>query len=277
MWRCVMGAVIQNAKRVLNKVGLYEPAHRIWLKRPEFRLALYNIGYRLAGSSDRVPIPPTRLIKLVQINGEISVFLRGGELGENSINNALLASGYHIENFERILDFGCGCGRILRHWTWTKTPHFYGTDLNPDLIHWCQHKLGKIAEFKLNGLEPPLDFPDEYFDLIYLISVFTHLSEAVQEEWMHEFSRVLKKNGLLLITVHGQWRINDLTPEEKSLFNTGQLVVKYEDLEGSNLCGAYHPEAYMKKHFAKDFEVQSFLATGAIDVGQDLYLLKKIT
>ena len=171
-----MGIAIQNAKRILKSIGLYEPAHRVWIKRPDVRLFMYNFGYRLAGSSDGLPIPPTRLIKLVQINGEISAFLRGGELGENSINNALLHCGYHIEKFERILDFGCGCGRILRYWTWTNAPHFYGTDLNPDLIHWCKLKLGKIAEFKTNGLVPPLDYPDEYFDFIYLISVFTHLT-----------------------------------------------------------------------------------------------------
>jgi len=270
-----MGSVKQSAKYILKNIGLYEPAHRIWINRPDVRLDLYNFGYRLAGAPDRLPIPPTRLIKLVQINGEIATLLRGGMLDEGSINNALLHNGYNIQQFERILDFGCGCGRILRQWAWVKGPHFYGTDLNPELIHWCQARLDKIADFKINGLVPPLDYPDDYFDFIYSISVFTHLSEQVQMAWMHELSRVLKKNGLLLITVHGLWRINDLTPEEQSRFNSGQLIVKYENLEGSNLCGAYHPESYVRNHLAKDFEVLYFLATGAINVGQDLYLLRK--
>ncbi len=270
-----MSVMHQNAKRLLMSIGLYEPAHRMWMKRPDVRLAFYNFGYRLAGSSDGMPIPPTRLIKLVQIRGEIAAYLRGGILDEDSINNALLHNGYNIQQFERILDFGCGCGRILRQWKWVKGPHFFGTDFNPDLIHWCQARLGKIAEFKINGVVPPLDYPDDYFDFIYSISVFTHLSEKVQEEWMSELSRVLKKNGLLLITVHGLWRINDLAPEEQTLFNSGQLIVKYENLEGDNLCGAYHPEAYVRNHLAKDFDVLYFLATGAINVGQDLYLLRK--
>jgi SAM-dependent methyltransferase len=266
----------QNVKRLLGRIGLYEPAHRIWIKRPDIRLILYNSGYRLAGAPDRLPIPPTQLVKLVQINGEIANYLRGGELGENGINNALLHNGYHIESFERVLDFGCGCGRIMRQWHWVMGPRFYGTDLNPDLIHWCQAKLGKLAEFRTNGLVPPLDYPDGYFDFIYSISVFTHLSEHVQEDWMGELHRVLKKNGLLLITVHGEWRINDLDPEEQSRFNSGQLIVKCDDVEGSNVCGAYHPQTYVRNHLARDFEVLYYIATGAIDVGQDLYILRNV-
>jgi SAM-dependent methyltransferase len=266
----------QNVIRLLKTIGLYESAHTIWLKRPDIRLALYNFGYRLAGATDGLPIPPTRLIKLVQINGEIAVFLRGGALGKTNIYNSLLLNGYHIEEFEKVLDLGCGCGRILRHWNWMQGPRFYGTDINPDLIHWCQAKLSNLAEFKTNKLVPPLEYPDEYFDFVYSISVFTHLSEHLQKDWMRELRRVLKKEGVLLITVHGKGRIYDLEPEGQDRFNKGELVVKYEQVEGSNLCGAYHPETYVRNHLAEEFEVVDFIPNGATDMGQDLYIFRKV-
>jgi SAM-dependent methyltransferase len=270
-----MDSIHHNAVTALRKLGLYEPAHQIWMKRTDIRLTLYNSGYRLAGARDRLPVPPTRLIKLVQINGEIASYLRSGAFGTAGIINALIYNGYNIEKFERILDFGCGCGRIMRQWHGVKGPHFYGTDLNADLIHWCQAKLGTQAEFGSNGMLPPLDYPDKYFDFIYSISVFTHLGEQTQVDWMGELLRVLKENGLLLITVHGEWRISELDLDERSRFNSGELIVKYQDEEGSNLCGAYHPQAYVRNHLAKGFEVLYFLPTGAIDVGQDLYLLRR--
>jgi SAM-dependent methyltransferase len=132
-----------------------------------------------------------------------------------------------------------------------------------------------LAEFKTNQLTPPLKYTDEFFDLIYSISVFTHLSEHVQKEWMRELNRVLKKNGFVLITVHGEWRINDLNCEEKSRFRAGEMVVKCEQYEGSNVCAAYHPEAYIRNKLAQGFEVVDFMPTGAIDVGQDVYLFRK--
>ena len=92
---------------------------------------------------------------------------------------------------------------------------------------------------------------------------------------MRELYRVLKDCGVLLLTVHGQWRINDLDSEEQARFNSGTLVVKCTELEGSNVCGCYHPEAYVRKHLTGDYEVIYYLATGAIDVGQDIYILRK--
>ena len=269
------GRMEQAIRLVLHKTGLYEPVRRLWGKRPDLRLDVDNFGYRVAGAPDGLPIPPARLIRLVQISGEIATFLSGGRLGRASIENALHHNGYHIEQFKRVLDFGCGCGRIMRQWESVSGPRFHGTDLNPELIKWCRAKLGRLADFRTNKLEPPLDYPDSHFDFIYSISVFTHLSEHVQEEWMRELHRVLTANGLLLFTVHGEWRINDLDAEEQARFNSGELVVKYAEVEGSNLCGCYHPQEYVRKHLARDFEVIYYIATGAIDVGQDLYVLRK--
>ena len=272
-----MSEIKQSIKRILHRTGLYAPVHQIWVKRPDIRLSMYNFGYRLAGAADGLPIPPTRLIRFVKSSGEIAGYLKNGEVGRDGIVNALLSVGYHIENFERVLDFGCGCGRMIRRWKSVTGPHFYGTDVNPELIHWCQAKLANLADFKINRFTPPLDYPAEYFDLIYSISVFTHIGELAQEAWMGELYRVLMKSGVLIITVHGKWRINDLSPDEQSRFNSGHLVVKYENFEGSNLCATYHPEAYVRNNLAKNFKVLSFLETGAIDVGQDMYVLSKIS
>jgi SAM-dependent methyltransferase len=265
------------SKGLLLAVGLYDPARKLWDRRPNLRILCWNAGYRLAGASDNLPIPPTRLIYLVVNSREISWFLQSSKMGQQSILHALQRNGRRMENFEAVLDFGCGCGRIMRHWKSLTGHHLYGTDYNPDLVGWCQRELGGIAEFKRNQLTPPLDYEDEKFDFIYAISVFTHLTEALQYAWMNELTRVLKPGGLLLLTVHGESRLYQLEPEEQQRFLSGQLVIKHEAAEGTNVCGAYHPAQWVRDNLAKGLEVVDFIPRGARNANQDIFLLRKPT
>lgn len=265
----------EQIKSELRGLGLYNLAHSIWMRRPDLRVVCWNVGYRIAGAGDGVPIPPARLMYLVDLSKEVSWYLHTGRMSRDSILYALQRNGYHIEDFGSILDFGCGCGRVMRCWKPIKGPKFYGTDYNPQLIRWCQEKLSELAEFKTDHLAPPLDYADNQFGLIYALSVFTHLPEELGISWINELTRVLKPGGILLITLHGLSRLYQLTPEEQSQFLAGQLVVKQSSSAGSNSCGAYHPEQYVRSVLAKELEVIDFIPEGARDEDQDIYLLKK--
>jgi len=262
-------------KGLLRGIGLYDIVHKLWVNRPDLRVSCWNAGYRLAGADDKLPIPPTRLIYLVTNSKEVSWFLHTGDICVESILYIFEKNGHRLEDFNTVLDFGCGCGRVLRHWKSVKGPKYYGTDYNPDLIAWCQRKLGGLAEFKTNKLSPPLDYQNEKFEFIYAISVFTHLTEDLLFTWMQELSRVLKKGGLLLVTLHGESRLYELTPEEQRRFNAGQLVVKYKEVAGTNYCGAYHPESYVRNQLSGGFEVLDFVPRGSRDTNQDVYLFRK--
>jgi SAM-dependent methyltransferase len=270
-----VGVLKQRVKDSLEVVGLYKPFQRLWVRRADLRLFCWNAGYRLAGSTDGLPIPPARLVYLVANSREISWFLKSGTLGRESILYALRKNGIHPEEFEAILDFGCGCGRIMRHWQSLQGPQLYGTDYNPDLISWCHKNLNGLAEFKTNNLVPPLDFANEQFDFIYAISIFTHLTEDLQQAWMNELARVLRPGGLLLITVHGVSRLRQLESEDQRRFRSGEMVIKEKTAVGSNVCGAYHPEQYVRNRLAVGFEIVDFIPVGARDADQDVFLLRK--
>jgi SAM-dependent methyltransferase len=135
--------------------------------------------------------------------------------------------------------------------------------------------LGWLAEFQTNELAPPLNYEAEKFDLIYAVSVFTHLPEDLQYAWLDELRRVLRPRGILLLTLHGQSRLLELEPEQRQRFNAGQLVIKSFSVPGSNLFGAYHPTQYVRDHLAKAFEMVDFIPEGARDANQDIYLLRK--
>src|ERR1043165_8053538 len=56
----------------------------------------------------------------------------------------------------------------------------------------------------------PLPYKDQMFDLIYSLSVFTHLSENHASQWLSEMNRVLKPGGILIITIHGLTALNTI-------------------------------------------------------------------
>jgi SAM-dependent methyltransferase len=103
-----------------------------------------------------------------------------------------------------ILDWGCGPARILRHIPsalHSQPVQLYGTDYNQKTIDWCQEQFPHI-HFISNQLLPPLNLKDNFFDAIYGISVFTHLSKESHYKWIKELHRIVKPGGILILTTH---------------------------------------------------------------------------
>lgn len=236
-------------------------------------LQLENYRFRKQWPADKPALPPPRLIYLVTGQLKIERFLTQGQLGVKCIRRILSRNGLDIESFRSILDFGCGCGRIMRHWANLPHAQFYGTDYNPSLIEWCRRAL-PFAKFSVNPLNGPFSYEEDQFDFVYSISVLTHLTVADQQAWMNELLRVMKPGGHLYLTLHGMMR-DHMTAEQQKLFEAGHPVVFGERYAGSNACGAYFPESYVRNVLAKDFNIVDFVPRGAEDAGQDVYLLQK--
>lgn len=115
-------------------------------------------------------------------------------------------SGRSIESLRSVLDFGCGCGRLLR-WFHTALPEcqLLGADVREATAKWCGDHLP--GTFLYNGTEPPLDLPDESAELTVALSVFSHLSREQSLPWMKELVRVTKKDGLILVSTHGAFAL----------------------------------------------------------------------
>jgi 2-polyprenyl-3-methyl-5-hydroxy-6-metoxy-1,4-benzoquinol methylase len=181
-----------------------------------------------------------------------------------------------IEKVSAILDFGCGCGRVLRHLHSLDQTRICGTDYNPHLIEWCRANL-PFGHFQVNRLAPPLNYIDAEFDLVYALSVFTHLTETLQFQWMNELSRLVKPGGYLMLSTHGERYRHRLTRAERERFAAGELVVKNNiRAPGSNTCSAYHPMAFVRDRLAGGLQLVDFIPEGARgNPNQDLYVLRK--
>jgi SAM-dependent methyltransferase len=148
----------------------------------------------------------------------------------------------------KVLDWGCGPGRVIRHLPnfMDKTCQFFGTDYNEKYIKWCSNHIPAVS-FSLNRLGPPLQFENNTFDIIYGISIFTHLSEEMRLAWFNELIRTLKPGGILLLTLQGNAFTEKLTKGEKINFRKGHLVVKSNTKEGHRTYSAFQPIAFVKE------------------------------
>jgi SAM-dependent methyltransferase len=223
----------------------------------------------------QLPIPPGKLIYLVAGHRDPGAFLESGRGTSNAIRRLLNKHGLKIEQFDSVLDFGCGVGRLMRNWNETQGPKWHGTDYNPNLINWCKTNL-TFAEFKVNTLSGQLPYAAESFDFIYVFSVFTHLSEPLQFFWINELSRVLKPGGYLYFTTHGEYYLSCLSEKEREQFLSGELTVRDEDRSGENICGAFHPVSYVQQTLVQDLIVVDFVPGGdQSDSVHDVHLVRK--
>ncbi|MDX6514871.1 MAG: hypothetical protein QOH73_537 [Gaiellaceae bacterium] len=259
--------------RLLERARLLRPAWRFVEAFRSWRGRGLEQGVRIA--PDGLPLPPTRLIVLVAGTPEPEWFLESGALAARSIRSALGKAGAELERMGAVLDFGCGCGRVLRHWAHLDGPEIWGTDYNERLVDWSRENL-PFAHVGRNELEPPLPLEDEQFDLVYGLSVFTHLPERLQHAWMAELRRVVRPGGFILFTAHGRRYVDRLDEEERERFLAGDLVVRWDRVAGTNLCAAYHPQSWVQESLARELELVEFVPEGARgNPHQDLYLLRR--
>jgi Methylase involved in ubiquinone/menaquinone biosynthesis len=151
-----------------------------------------------------------------------------------------------------ILDWGCGPSRIVRHLPelLDKSCSIYGTDYNPKSIAWNRKALMGI-NFNLNSTNPPLPYVDSSFDIVYGISIFTHLPEDLHYKWFNELVRITKKNGIVFLTLHGNVFKAKLTVPEQQVFDAGQLIIKGNTKIGHRTYAAFHPNLFVHKLFSE--------------------------
>jgi SAM-dependent methyltransferase len=150
------------------------------------------------------PLPPRHLTGRVVGEGTSEIdFLRGGLTDWRRVRDCLVRGGFEFDGGAEVLDFGVGCGRILRYFGLdAATCRFVGADVDAEAIEWCRESLD-FARFEALPFVPPTSLAEHRFSAVYGFSVFSHLREAHHLAWLRELHRVTRPGAVLVLTVMG--------------------------------------------------------------------------
>ncbi len=112
----------------------------------------------------------------------------------------------HVKEGDKVLDFGCGNGRLLEILK-DKNMSYAGVDVSRKLIDLAKEKYPDFAGnfTKISGSDS-LPFPDDFFNKVVSIAVFHHFPKKYAKEMAKELYRVMKKDGILIVTAWNLWQ-----------------------------------------------------------------------
>jgi SAM-dependent methyltransferase len=253
------------------------------------------------------PFPPPELMTNVSgLTNDMDFAAHGVEI----FRALTQASPRPITDYRSILDFGCGCGRLARMFKGHGN-RLAGCDIDKRHVNWIAGNLDYM-EAHLIGVNPPLPFGAGDFDAVVSISVFTHMTEKSQDDFLAELSRITSGDGYLYLTIHGVrameraksekmiwdmlWMDQHLFDQacrefdhnrhafilqqghlttvgmDKSFRKTARTVIEEPYQYGI----AFIPDEYILTHWAKWFHVVE-IRRGAIHDFQDIVVLKPRT
>lgn len=148
-------------------------------------------------------------------NWDEDAFFQRGVEEINAILKQVNALGVDL-NYGKALDFGCGVGRL----TQALAAHFsetHGVDIAPSMIEAARHlnKFGKKCSYYVNSKNDLSLFPDTHFDFVYSVIVLQHMHPRYSTEYILEFLRVLKPDGILVFQIPSELKQPPQAPPAK--------------------------------------------------------------
>lgn len=202
------------------------------------------------------PLPPRPLALRAGVPDPAKVIDSYRAVGRDSRTTILelLGDGWSWEG-KRALDFGCGSGKVLRHFLpEARECELWGCDIDEPSIAWLQRELSPPLHPFLNGEAPPLDQPGGKFDLVWSVSVFTHLTDH-WAGWLAELHRVLAPDGLAIISFLGRAMYEVWTGSKWDEDEIGMTVLNHGqdwELGGPTV---FHSPWWLREHWGRAFEI----------------------
>ena len=161
----------------------------------------------------RDPLTPPRRLMTVGSNSRFRNDFT--EIGEQLFS--MLGEIGGLKPHHRVLDVGCGVGRLAIPLTRYLTTSYDGFDIVKPSIEYCQRVITRrhpnfrfrLVELHNSLYAPKVDarphdfrfpYPDSSFDFVLLTSVFTHMQHRELQTYHAEIARVLAPGGICFAT-----------------------------------------------------------------------------
>lgn len=221
-----------------------------------------------------IPVPPLQLANRVcSLEGRGDPMQAYDALGAEARAALLrlLPDEWSFRN-KRALDFGCGAGRTLRHFLAEAADgEFWGSDIDEASIAWLKENLSPPLHVLQNRPDPPLGLEYGTFDLIWALSVFTHLTDN-SLPWLLELHRLLAPGGYLIATYMGRFNGEVFTHEPWDEDQIGMNVLRPDQGWEAGGPMVLMSDWWVHEHWGRAFTIR---ATEPQMHGQTWVLLEK--
>ncbi len=259
--------------RFLRTARLIELADKAVAWRAAYKLRHENEAYRRS-HPDRA-FPPSMRVFEVAGHASLEAFDRSG--GEHARVIAGLLREAGMPPAPRILEWGCGPGRILGHMPAAlgdEGAQLHGCDPDARSIAFARSAYPAVA-FQHIDPAPPTGYISGSLDAIYGVSIFTHLDEISARAWAGELARLSASDACVLVTSHGASAAARLEGAHKQAFDAGLYVALSGARVGSRTYASYFNEAAGRRLFEPFFDDLAFSAATPGGLGQDIWLLRR--
>ncbi|MEI6499213.1 MAG: class I SAM-dependent methyltransferase [bacterium] len=169
----------------------------------------------------------------------------------------------YIQTDDRILDLGCANGYLIE--LFENISNYIGVDVSDELINIAKTK---YPEGNFIHIEPnQIPFPDASFDKVFCLSTIHHIpGEEERLKFMAEINRVLKPNGLLILTawdtnseMFAWWQKNKASFAEYDEMDTSDILYPFKNGDGEAEINRY-------LHCFTSDELQGLLQNSSFEV-----------
>lgn len=232
-------------------------------------------------SNRDLPYPPPRLAERVGAIGHTEFYAVYDNIGKALRDDIvrLLPTDWSWED-KRVLDFGCGAGRVLRQFVEeARGGHFCGSDIHAESVGWLRQNASPPFEVVRNGDVPPLPWDDASFELIWAVSVFSHVTDE-WSAWLIELHRLLRDDGRLIVSFMGAGCSQQYADEPWHEGRIGMNVLRKH--QSWDLGGPFvlHSPWWIREHWGRAFEIDELWPSGfgiphSRELGQGVVLMRK--
>lgn len=211
-------------------------------------------------------VPPPMLLQKRVVGDYFGDFIESGFRMIKDFEFSLKKTDKKLNDFKSVLDFGCGCGRVFMamHVLFPELK-ISGSDIDEEAIEFCKKEYSHFGDFEVNPHNGPSLFNDNSFDFIYGISVFTHLPEDMQFNWLKDLKRISKKDSYLFLTIENKKSERYLNDEQLADYAKSGFYY-YKGAKTQGLPDFYsltlHSHEYIHKEWSKYFEIIDIIPLG---------------